>query len=114
VSTRTPRGTRSRVRTEQERHRHQDQKEEAAREKERVPIGVAEPEFEEARCAHQAKIGNFEKARAPLDKDIEAEERRWKKREEQFEETLPGSVQSCTADLRLLQGVAKGTPEVCH
>jgi len=75
VSTRTPRGTRSRVRTEQERHRHQDQKEEAAREKERVPIGVAEPEFEE---------------------------------------TLPGSVQSCTADLRLLQGVAKGTPEVCH
>ena len=88
MSTRTPRGTRSRVRTEQERHRHQDQKEEAAREKERVPIGVAEPEFEEARCAHQAKIGNFEKARAPLDKDIEAEERRWKKREEQLEERL--------------------------
>ena len=89
-----------------------------ARAKERVrrerAIAAAGAELEEARCAHQAKIGNFEKARAPLDKDIEAEERRWKKREEQFEETLPGSVQSCTADLRLLQGVAKGTPEVCH
>jgi hypothetical protein len=77
---------------EQERRRRRERKEEAAREKERVrrdrAVAAAEANLERARRAHHAKLGEIEKARAALEKDLEAEERRWKKRQGQLEDAL--------------------------
>jgi flagellar biosynthesis GTPase FlhF len=77
---------------EQERRRRQERREEATRERERErrdrAIASAETDLEQARRAHQAKVGEIEKARAALDKRLEAEESRWKKQEEQLESAL--------------------------
>jgi hypothetical protein len=77
---------------EQERQRRQAEREEAAREKERQRharvIEVARAALDEAEAVHRARVADIEKARASLDRKLDAEESRWKKERERLETAL--------------------------
>jgi hypothetical protein len=77
---------------EQKRRERQSRREEAARAKDRErrerAVAAAEAALEEGKRAHAASIGKIEKARGALGRKLEAEEARWKKKEEQLESAL--------------------------
>jgi colicin import membrane protein len=77
---------------EQRRRERQALKEEATRERERErrdrAVAGVRAALEEAEQNHKAKIDDIEKARATLDRKLEAEKARWKKQRGRLEEAL--------------------------
>lgn len=77
---------------EQERRRRQEQKEEAARAKARERrdrvIAAAEAALEDAGQAHRKKMDELGKARAALDRKLEAERERWRQEKEELDRAL--------------------------
>jgi flagellar motility protein MotE (MotC chaperone) len=59
-----------------------------AREQRDRAIAAAEAELEDAERAHQAKVQEIDKARTALDRKLEAEAARWRKKKEQLEIAL--------------------------
>ena len=77
---------------EEQRRKRQEQKEEALREKaherrERA-IAAAASALEDAEREHRAKVEEIDKARAALDRQLQAEDGRWRKKQEQLEDAL--------------------------
>lgn len=77
---------------EQKRRERQSRREEATQEKERErrdrAVAAATTALEDGKRAHEAGIAEIEKARAALDRKQDAEEARWKKKQEQLESAL--------------------------
>ena len=77
---------------EQRRRERQARTEESARQRERKrrdrAVAAARAALAEAERGHKAKAATIEKARATLDRRLEAEEARWKKQRERLEEAL--------------------------
>jgi len=77
---------------EQKRRERQSRREERAQEKERErgnrAVAAAAAALEEGKRAHEASVAKIEKARAALDRKLDAEEARWKKKQEQLERAL--------------------------
>jgi colicin import membrane protein len=77
---------------EQERRERQSRKEEAAAERHRRhrerAVVAAESALQEAEQAHQKTVSDLDKERAALDRKLEAEEARWKKKREQLDSAL--------------------------
>lgn len=77
---------------EQKRRQAKERKEEAARarqqERQDRAIAAAQTELDEAARDHRSKVDDIEEARATLDRKLEVEEARWKKKEEELEGAL--------------------------
>jgi hypothetical protein len=77
---------------EQQRRRRAAQREAAARDKQRArrdrAIEAADTALRQAERDHQAKVAKIEKARAALERKLEAEEDRWSKQREHLESAL--------------------------
>jgi len=77
---------------ERKRRERESRREQLTRKKERErrdrAIATAEAALEDGRRAHAASSAKIAKARAALDKTLQAEEARWKKKREQLENAL--------------------------
>jgi len=77
---------------EQKRRERQSRREEATQEKERErrdrAVTAATTALEDGKRAHEASVAKIQKARAALDRKLDAEEARWKKKQEQLERAL--------------------------
>ena len=77
---------------EQRRRERQARKEEAARQQERKrrdrAVAAARAALEQAERGHKARTAVIEKARAAIDRKLEAENARWTKQRERLEEAL--------------------------
>ena len=77
---------------EQRRREREALTEEAARQRERKrrdrAVAAARAALEQAERGHKARTAPIEKARAAIDKKLEAEEARWQKQRARLEETL--------------------------
>ena len=77
---------------EQKRRERQSRREEATQEKERErrdrAVAAATTALEDGKRAHEASVAKIQKARAALDRKLDAEEARWKKKQEQLERAL--------------------------
>jgi hypothetical protein len=77
---------------EQKRRDRERRRREAAQQKERArrdrAIAAAEAALEEARQDHQARLDGIEKQRAALDKKMQAEDARWRKKKLRLEASL--------------------------
>jgi hypothetical protein len=92
VDDRTARAAAAAFEREQNRREREVHREEAARARERErrdrAIAAAEAALAEGRKAHEANAGKIGKARAALDRRLEAEEARWTKKKERLEKAL--------------------------
>jgi hypothetical protein len=77
---------------ERKQRERRSRQEEAAREKESErrerAVAAAEAGLEDARQAHQARVGEIEKSRRALDRKSETEEALWNRKKEQLERAL--------------------------
>jgi hypothetical protein len=92
VDDRTARAAAAAFEREQHRRERQARREEAARTRERErrdrAIAAAEAALAEGRKAHEASVGKIGRARAALDRKLEAEEARWTKKKERLGRAL--------------------------